>query len=77
MFSDIHTFFKKVIEEIETKGKADLDALSADVKTTFESEKNTILAQIAQSSPDIQAAVKQTLVMLEQALVAALAVHGL
>lgn len=75
--SEIHEFFSTVITEIKTDGKADLEAFATDARNTFQSEKNTILTQIANSAPDVQAAVKQTLAMLEQALEAAIAARGL
>jgi hypothetical protein len=77
MFAEIDDFFKKVRAELETKGTAELQALAADVRNAWASEKNDILNQITTASPDVQAAVQHALALAEQALAAALAAHGL
>lgn len=71
-YSDIHGFFKKVIEEVETKGEAGLQALSADIQTAISDAKAEALKEVAGNAPDIQAAVQKALSLLEQAVLAAI-----
>jgi hypothetical protein len=71
--ADIHKFFSKVIEEVDTQGKAELSGLVADVKAAIEQAKVDVLNQVANASPDIQAAVQKTLGAIEQAVLAAIA----
>lgn len=74
-FSDIHGFFKKVIDEVETKGQAELKTLSADIQTAINDTKVEVLKEVATSAPDIQAAVQKGLNLLEQAVLAAITAH--
>jgi hypothetical protein len=71
--SDIHAFFSKVIEEVDTKGQAELAAVVASVKAAIEQAKVDVLGQVANASPDIQAAVQKALGAIEQAVLAAIA----
>lgn len=70
--ADIHKFFSKVIEEVDTAGKAELQGLVADVKAAIEQAKVDALKQVANASPDIQAAVQRALGAIEQAILAAI-----
>ncbi len=83
-FKEIHDFFANVIEEIDKQGKADIAAAEAeirtignDVKAAFSAQEQQIMQQIQASQPQIQEAVKTALDALAQALLAALAKHGL
>lgn len=70
--SDIHKFFTTVIDEVETKGQAELKALSADIQTAIANAKTEALQEVATAAPDIQAAVQKALGVLEQAVLAAI-----
>jgi S-adenosylmethionine synthetase len=83
-FKEIHQFFQNVIEEIDTKAKADIAAAEAeirtignDVKTSFQSQEAEIIKQLQASAPEIQNAVRTALDDIAQAIAAALASHGL
>ena len=81
---EVHQFFEDVIEEIDKEGKAQIAAaeaeirqIGADVKTAFSTQEQEILKQLQAAQPQIQDAVKTALDALAQALLSALASHGL
>lgn len=83
-FKEIHEFFENVIEEIDKQGQAQIAAAEAeiksigsDVKVAFQAQETEILKQLQAAQPQIQDAVKSALDALAQALVSALAQHGL
>jgi hypothetical protein len=83
MFSEIHKFFSNVIEEIDTKGKADLDAVlktvAADIRTGFKAQEPAIINQIATGSAGQDAATiaKDVLSLAESVIQQILVAKGL
>lgn len=83
-FKEIHEFFENVLEEVDKEGKAQLAAAEAeirsigtDLKSAFSAQEQEILKQLQAAQPQIQDAVKSALDALAQALLQALASHGL
>lgn len=74
-FSAIHGFFKKVIEEVETKGNEEVKAVASDVQVALSAAKVEAMKEVAALAPDIQAAVAKGVSEMEQAVLAAIAAH--
>lgn len=72
-FSAIHGFFKEVIDEVESKGQAELKAVASDVQAALSAAKVEAMKEVAALAPDIQAAVAKGISEMEQAVLAALA----
>jgi hypothetical protein len=83
LFSEIHSFFSKVIEEVDTKGKADMDALlktvASDIRTGFKAQEAAIVNQIATGSAgqDVKVIAQDVLSLAESVLQQILVAHGL
>lgn len=75
MFAEIHDYFEKVKEELETRFDSDRKALVADIRTSVTQAKAAALQEVAALSPDVQAAVQKAINELEQAVLAAIAAH--
>lgn len=84
LFSEIHSFFTKVIEEVDTKGKADMDALlktvASDIRTGFKAQEAAIINQIAtgaSAGQDAKIIAQDVLSLAESVLQQILVAHGL
>lgn len=76
-FKEVTGFIERIVEEADKAGKEELAALVADLKSAIAQVETDALKAVAASSPDVQAAVQNVLKLAEQALLAALAAHGL
>ena len=74
---EVHDFFEEIIAKVDVDGKEELAAVVADVKTGLANAETQALKDVAAAAPDVQAAVQNALKIAEQALIAALAAHGL
>lgn len=74
---DVHDFFEEIIEKTDTLGKEALATVAADAKAALATAETDALKAVASAAPDVQAAVQNALRLAEQALIAALAAHGL
>lgn len=84
MFSEIHAFFTKVVDEVSTKAEADLAAFKADFGTNlragFKTAEKDIVDQILSgpsASGDAQHVAADVLALAEQAIQKILVAHGL
>jgi hypothetical protein len=83
MFAEIHSFFEKVIEEVDTQGKADAEALmktvAADLRNGFKAQEAAIVSQILTGPPgqDVKVIAQDVLTLAESVIQQILVAHGI